>query len=291
MAAENKPEKKEEKQEEPKATEEKKGVPEGLWTKCAKCEQIVYNKELSQNLKVCPKCGYCFPLSAAERINLLLDEGTAVEMDADMESTDPLQFLDGKIYSSKLEAAKKKSGMKDAVWTGTGKLDGLDVVLGVMDFKFMGGSMGSVVGEKLARAGEHALDHRIPLIIVSTSGGARMQEGILSLMQMAKVSAVLSKLKEKAIPFISLLTDPTTGGVTASFAMLGDVIYTEPGALIGFAGPRVIEQTIRQTLPDGFQRSEFLLKHGMVDRIIPRSELKKELRQTLKFWEKATKGK
>ncbi len=259
------------------------GIPDGLWTKCAKCDQIIYNKELATNLRVCTKCGYSFPLKATERVALLLDEGTAKEMDATMESADPLNFLDGKVYKEKVVSNQKKSGAKDAIWTGTGTLDGIDVALGVMDFGFMGGSMGSVVGERLARAGEKALEERIPFIIVSTSGGARMHEGILSLMQMAKVSAVLARLKEAGLPFISVLADPTTGGVTASFAMLGDVIFAEPGALIGFAGPRVIEQTIHQTLPEGFQRSEFLLKHGMVDRIVTRAELKSELKRTLEF--------
>jgi len=268
----------------------KKKMPEGLWSKCPKCDQIVYNKELDENGKVCPKCNYCFPLSSRERINQLLDAGTEKELDANLEPTDPLNFLDGKVYKEKIIASQKKSGVKDAVWTGTGKLEGLNVVMGVMDFGFMGGSMGSVVGEKLARAGEHALENRLPFIIISTSGGARMHEGILSLMQMAKVSAVLSRLKDSRLPFISVLADPTTGGVSASFAMLGDVIYAEPGALVGFAGPRVIEQTIRQTLPEGFQRSEFLLKHGIIDRIIPRKELKQELRRTLKFLEKNFKA-
>ncbi|MCB4755598.1 MAG: acetyl-CoA carboxylase, carboxyltransferase subunit beta [Elusimicrobia bacterium] len=266
--------------------DEKKGVPEGLWTKCTKCDQIVYNKELQEKFKVCPKCGYCFPLAASERVAMLLDAGSEKELDSDMESADPLEFLDGKIYKEKLASGKEKSKLNEAVWIGTGTLDGLDVVLGVMDFNFMGGSMGSVVGEKITRACELALEKEWPLIVVSTSGGARMQEGILSLMQMAKISAALGKLRGIPIPYISVLADPTTGGVTASFAMLGDVNYAEPGALIGFAGPRVIEQTIRQTLPEGFQRSEFLLKHGMLDRIIPRSELKKELRKTLRFWEK-----
>jgi acetyl-CoA carboxylase carboxyl transferase subunit beta len=266
-------------------------IPEGMWSKCPKCDQIVYNKELEENLKVCPKCGFCHPLTIQERIAQLLDEGTAHELDSEMEPTDPLNFLDGKTYKEKLKTSSKKTGLTDAVWTGTGKMDGFEVVIGIMDFNFMGGSMGSVVGERLARAGEHALDHKLPLIILSTSGGARMQEGIFSLMQMAKVSAVLARLKEAAIPFISVLADPTTGGVTASYAMLGDVIYAEPGALVGFAGPRVIEQTIRQTLPEGFQRSEFLLKHGIIDRIIPRKELKKEIRRTLKFWEPTLKRK
>lgn len=269
----------------------KKTPPEDLWIKCKKCDQIVYNKELLEKNKICPKCGFNFPLTIEERINQLLDEGSQKELDARIEPTDPLSFLDGRAYKEKIKANQEKTELNDAIWTGKGKLDGLDVVLGVMDFSFMGGSMGSVVGERLARAAEHALDNRLPYIIVSTSGGARMHEGIFSLMQMAKVSAVLARLKEKGIPFISVLTDPTTGGVTASFAMLGDVNYAEPGALIGFAGPRVIEQTIRQTLPQGFQRAEFLLKHGMIDRIIPRAEMKTELKRTLKFWEKSLKRK
>jgi len=272
---------------------EKKGhkreIPKGLWSKCLKCDQIIFNKELQDNQKVCPKCGYSFPLSAVERVQALLDEGTASELNAAMEPGDPLNFIDGKIYKEKILKTKQKTNMKEAIWTGHGKLDGLDVVLGVMDFRFLGGSMGSVVGEKLACAGEYSLEHRIPFIVVSTSGGARMHEGIFSLMQMAKVSAVLALLKQKRIPFISVLSDPTTGGVTASYAMLGDVNYAEPGALIGFAGPRVIEQTIRQTLPDGFQRSEFVLKHGMIDRIIPRASLKREIGRTLRFWEKSYK--
>lgn len=265
----------------------KKEIPEGLWSKCPKCHQIIYQKELDANHKVCPKCGYCFPLQAIERVQMLLDPDTIEEFDRTLESSDPLEFIDGKSYKQKVKSSQKKTHSKDAVWTGRGKLDGLDVVLGVMDFGFMGGSMGSVVGEKLARAGEYALQKRNPLIIVSTSGGARMHEGIFSLMQMAKVSAVIARLKTAGIPYISVLTDPTTGGVTASFAMLGDVNFAEPGALVGFAGPRVIEQTIRQTLPDGFQKSEFLVKHGMIDRIISRSDLKKEIRRTLKFWEKS----
>jgi len=267
----------------------KKKMPEGLWKKCPKCDQIIYNKELIENFSVCLKCGYCFPLNPKDRVSLLLDEGTVQERDAHMESIDPLNFIDGKNYKEKLSKNKQKTQSLDAVWTGIGELEGFPVVLGVMNFGFMGGSMGSVVGEKIARAGEYALEHRRPLIVVSTSGGARMHEGIFSLMQMAKVSAVLARLKEKGIPFISVLSDPTTGGVTASYAMLGDVNYAEPGALIGFAGPRVIEQTIRQTLPEGFQRTEFLVKHGMIDRIIPRADLKKELHRTLKFWKKSFK--
>jgi acetyl-CoA carboxylase carboxyl transferase subunit beta len=273
------------------AKNKKKEIPEGLWTKCKKCDAIVFNKELIEKMKICPKCGYNFPLLALERVKLLLDEGTDVEFDKNMEASDPIGFLDGKIYKEKVKSNQKNSGMKDAIWTGKGKMDGLDVVLCVMEFAFLGGSMGSVVGERITRACEHALDNRLPVIIVSTSGGARMHEGIFSLMQMAKVSAVLARMREKGLPFISVLADPTTGGVTASFAMLGDVIYAEPGALIGFAGPRVIEQTIRQTLPQGFQRSEFLVKHGMVDRIVPRAEMKKELHKTLSFWEKSYKRK
>jgi len=270
------------------AAEEKgknKKVPHSeLWSKCKKCLQINYKKELEENLFVCPKCGSHYPIAAHERVKMLLDAGTEVEFDANMESADPLEFLDGKLYKEKTANNKEKTKLRDSVWTGKGKLDGIETVLGVMDFLFLGGSMGSVVGERITRACEHALDKKLPIIIVSTSGGARMHEGIYSLMQMAKISAVLSRVKEAGLPFISVLTDPTTGGVTASFAMLGDVIYAEPDALIGFAGPRVIEQTIRQTLPQGFQRSEFLLKHGMLDRIIPRAELKKELKKTLKFF-------
>jgi len=267
----------------------KKEIPEGIWSKCPKCSRILYKKELDSNSKVCVKCGFCFPLSADERVALLLDENTSEEIDENIEPTDPLDFIDGKNYKEKIIKNQGKTLSKDAVWTGYGKLEGLNVVLGAMDFRFMGGSMGSVVGERLARAGELALKNNWPLIIVSTSGGARMHEGIFSLMQMAKISAVLALLREKKIPYISVLSDPTTGGVTASFAMLGDVNFAEPGALIGFAGPRVIEQTIRQTLPDGFQRSEFLQKHGMVDRIIPRGDMKNEIRRTLGFWEKAFK--
>ncbi|OVE76916.1 acetyl-CoA carboxylase subunit beta [bacterium F11] len=269
----------------------RKEIPEGLWSKCPKCDQIIYKKELDANHKVCSKCGFCFPLSAEERIEMLLDSGTVEEMDESMEPSDPLEFIDGKEYKEKVSRSRERSNSKEAVWTGTGKLDGLDVVMGVMDFRFLGGSMGSVVGEKLTRAAERALEERWPLIIVSTSGGARMHEGIFSLMQMAKVSAALAHLKQSKVPFISVLSDPTTGGVTASYAMLGDVNFAEPGALVGFAGPRVIEQTIRQTLPEGFQRSEFLQKHGMVDRIIQRADLKKELRRTLRFLEKTFKKK
>ncbi len=266
-----------------------KTIPDGLWTKCAKCDQIIYNKELVTNLKVCTKCGYSFPLSAKERLEMLLDEGSAKEIDANIEPMDPLEFLDGKNYKDKTKASQKKTGANDAIWTGRGLIEGKPVVVGIMDFTFMGGSMGSVVGERLARAGEHALENRLPYIIVSTSGGARMHEGIFSLMQMAKVSSVLSRLRDAGVPFISVLADPTTGGVTASFAMLGDLIFAEPGALIGFAGPRVIEQTIRQTLPEGFQRSEFLVKHGMVDRIVPRGELRRELRRAITFLQPVAK--
>jgi len=274
-----------------KKKKKKSEGPENLWTKCPKCDQIVYNKELVENLKVCTKCSYCFPLFAEERVHQLLDNGTERESNASLEPNDPLDFLDGKNYKDKVKKSRARTKTNDAVWTGTGEINGLKVVLGVMDFLFMGGSMGSVVGEKLARSAEHALEHKLPLIIVSTSGGARMHEGIFSLMQMAKVSSVLARLKQSSVPFISVLADPTTGGVTASFAMLGDVNFAEPGALIGFAGPRVIEQTIRQTLPEGFQKSEFLLRHGMIDRIIPRSDLKAEIHRTLQFWVKSLKRK
>lgn len=268
------------------AKSSKPSVSPDLWTKCKKCEQIVYNRELEEALNVCPKCGTNLPIPARERMKLLLDEGTESELDSGMVPGDPLNFLDGKTYKEKAIKSQEKTKLGDAVWTGTGKIKELPVVLAVMEFHFLGGSMGSVVGEKLTRAGEHALEHERPFIIVSTSGGARMHEGIFSLMQMAKVSSILARLKEKSLPYISVLSDPTTGGVTASYAMLGDFNFAEPGALIGFAGPRVIEQTIRQTLPEGFQRSEFLLKHGMVDRIISRADLKNELFRTLKFLEK-----
>jgi len=270
------------------ASVEKKNVqvPEGVWTKCKHCHEIVYAKEVKRNFDVCPKCDYHFRIGARERIDLIIDSGTFVEMDAAMRSVDFLDFKDSKKYKDRIKAAIKKAGDGDAVICGEGHLDGLPVVVAVFDFSFMGGSMGSVVGEKITRAIEKGLETNAPVLIFSSSGGARMQESIMSLMQMAKTSAALAKLKAAGIPFISVLTDPTTGGVTASFAMLGDLNIAEPRALIGFAGPRVIEQTIRQTLPDGFQRSEYLLEHGMIDMIVPRKEMKQKLSQLLRIFTK-----
>jgi acetyl-CoA carboxylase carboxyl transferase subunit beta len=260
-----------------KSDRRKVTVPEGLWIKCNNCGEIIYSKEIDRNLKVCPKCEYHFRITAKERIDLLVDPGTFKEFDSQIHSEDPLQFKDSQKYRDRIKAAVKKTGLSDAVISGTCTLDGVPIVLTVFDFFFMGGSMGSVVGEKITRAIEKAVDNRCGMVIISSSGGARMQEGALSLMQMAKTSAALARLRRERLPFISVLTDPTTGGVTASFAMLGDVNLAEPKALIGFAGPRVIEQTIRQELPEGFQRSEFVLEHGMIDRIVNRKELKKTL--------------
>jgi acetyl-CoA carboxylase carboxyl transferase subunit beta len=262
--------------------DEKKGkAPEGLWTKCPSCSENLITKDIETNLNVCPKCTHHFRISAQKRIELLLDEGSFKEFDAGMMSVDFLEFKDSKSYKSRIDAALAKGGSKDAIICGEGKVDGLSVQLAVFDFSFMGGSMGSVVGEKITRAIERGLDQKSPVIVVSASGGARMQESILSLMQMAKTSAALAKMKAKGLPFISILTDPTTGGVTASFAMLGDVNMAEPKALIGFAGPRVIEQTIRQKLPEGFQRAEYLLDHGMVDIIVERKDMKESLSKIL----------
>ena len=249
-------------------------VAEGMWLKCNHCREIVYRKEVDRNNKVCPKCDYHFPISVIERINLLVDLGTFKEWDADLEPQDPLQFQDTRSYKDRIKAQQEKTGRKDAMVIGQGAINGRKVALCVFDFGFMGGSMGSVVGEKICRAVDRALEGRLPLILVTASGGARMQEGILSLMQMAKTSAAVAKLGEAKLPFVSILADPTFGGVTASIAMLGDVIIAEPKALIGFAGPRVIEQTIKQQLPDQFQRAEFLLDHGMIDMIIERKQLK-----------------
>jgi acetyl-CoA carboxylase carboxyl transferase subunit beta len=262
-------------------------MPEGIWTKCKNCNEIIYTKEIERNLNVCPKCDYHFRISARERIALILDEGSFVEHDAGMESVDFLDFKDSKKYKDRIKAAVKKAGGGDAIICGDGTIDGLPVSMAVFEFGFMGGSMGSVVGEKITRAIERGLEKRAPVLIFSSSGGARMQESILSLMQMAKTSAALAKLKKAGIPFISVLTDPTTGGVTASFAMLGDVNMAEPRALIGFAGPRVIEQTIRQKLPEGFQRSEYLLEHGMVDMIVRRQEMKERLSRILRIFTKS----
>jgi acetyl-CoA carboxylase carboxyl transferase subunit beta len=249
-------------------------IAEGMWLKCNHCREIVYRKEVERNNKVCPKCEYHFPISVMERVALLVDFGTFKEWDVKLGPQDPLNFHDTKSYKDRVKAQQEKTGRKDAMVIGEGRINGRRVVLCVFDFGFMGGSMGSVVGEKICRAIEGALDARLPVILVTASGGARMQEGILSLMQMAKTSAAVAKLGEAKLPLICLLADPTFGGVTASIAMLGDVIIAEPKALIGFAGPRVIEQTIKQQLPDQFQRAEFLLEHGMIDMIVERKQLK-----------------
>ena len=247
-----------------------------VFDKCAGCGEILYRERLAQNLDVCPHCGFHIRIPAEAYLEILLDEGTFAELDGHLRAADPLGFRDLKAYPDRIAAAEAK-GRREAVITGTGQLDGLQVVLAVMDFAYIGGSMGSVVGEKITRAGHVALKKKRPLLVVSASGGARMQEGIYSLMQMAKTSTILARLHEAGIPFFSILTHPTTGGVTASYAMLGDVNLAEPGALIGFAGPRVIEETIKQELPTGFQRSEFLLQHGMVDRVVDRRELKRTI--------------
>ncbi len=250
---------------------------EGMWLKCNHCREIVYRKEVERNNKVCPKCDYHFPVSVSERIAMLIDFGTFKECDAELEPQDPLNFSDTRAYKDRIKAQQQKTGRKDALVMGEGAINGRKVMLGVMDFSFMGGSMGAVVGEKISRAADRSVAGRLPLVLVTASGGARMQEGILSLMQMAKTSAAVARLGEAKVPFVTILSDPTFGGVTASFAMLGDVIIAEPKALIGFAGPRVIEQTIKQQLPEGFQRSEFLLDHGMIDMIVKRKHLKETL--------------
>lgn len=256
-------------------------VPQGLWVKCQGCREIIYSKELHRNSKICPKCGYHFRIEADERIRLLLDEGYK-EHFADLRPADPLSFKDFKAYKDRLKAYQRKLDVSDAIFVLEGEVEGIPVMLAVMNYRFMGGSMGSVVGENVTRAAEMATEKSSPLIVVSASGGARMQEGILSLMQMAKISAALARLRRAKLPYISILTDPTTGGVTASFAMLGDLNIAEPGALIGFAGPRVIEQTIRESLPEGFQRSEFLLEKGFLDMVIPRPELKSTVARCLR---------
>lgn len=261
----------------------KKDVPDGMWEKCPACSEIIHIRQLESNLWVCPKCSHHFRVGSEQYIEILLDEGSFKEMDKKMKSADPLEFTDTKKYTDRIEATIKKSGLYDAVRTGTGKMNGMEIAFGCMDFKFIGGSMGSVVGEKIARAIQKAYKSKIPLVIVSSSGGARMMEGALSLMQMAKTSAHLAKLADTGVPYISVLTDPTTGGTTASYAMLGDVNIAEPHALIGFAGPRVIKQTIGRDLPEGFQRSEFLEDHGFVDIISPRKELKTTIHQVLEL--------
>jgi acetyl-CoA carboxylase carboxyl transferase subunit beta len=262
---------------------EKRVKTEGLWVKCENCRQIIWKKDLEENMNVCPKCAKHFRIDARSRLAQLLDENQYEVFDANISSTDPLKFVDLKPYSSRLRQAQEDTGLKDAVINAHGKLMGRPVIASVMEYSFIGGSMGAVVGEAIARAVERAADSRTPLIIVSASGGARMMEGVISLMQLAKISSALAKLDKAKVPYISLLTDPTTGGVTASFAMLGDLNIAEPGALIGFAGPRVIEQTIRQKLPPGFQRSEFLLQHGMLDAVVPRKELKPYIGRALDF--------
>ncbi len=268
------------KEKQPLKPQDKRDVPGDVFDKCKGCGEILYRERLAQNLNVCPDCGTHLRISAEGYIELLLDEGTWEEMDADLRAGDPLGFRDLKSYEDRIAAAEAR-GKKEAVRTGTGAIRAMDVALAVMDFSFIGGSMGSVVGEKIARAGKVALERETPFIVVSASGGARMQEGIYSLMQMAKTSAVLARLHEAGLPYVSILTHPTTGGVTASYAMLGDVNLAEPGALIGFAGPRVIEETIKQELPKGFQRSEFLLEHGMVDRVVDRREMKETVARLL----------
>src|SRR5438445_121057 len=258
-------------------------VPEGLMVKCPGCAQIIYNKDLDKNQQVCPKCGHHFRISAADRLRSLFDDGEWTEHFINLTSNDPLKFTDTKPYRHRLRDTMSKTGMSDAIIVATGKLDELDVVVAAMEYAFIGGSMGVVVGEKITRAIEIGLEQRIPVIVISSSGGARMMEGALSLMQMAKVAAALARLDRARLPFISVLTDPTTGGVTASFAMLGDLNVAEPKALIGFAGPRVIEQTIRQKLPEGFQRSEFLLEKGMIDLVVDRREMKATIARALAF--------
>ena len=257
--------------------EKKSKIQEGLWVKCDGCKEIVYKKEIEKNLKICPKCNYHFRIGSRERLKLLVDEGSFVEMDEHLTSLDPLHFKDSISYKDRLKDNQKKSGLKEAVISGDAMIKGTPVTLLIMDFSFMGGSMGSVVGEKVSRAAERALEKKQPFIAVASSGGARMQEGIFSLMQMAKVSAAIGRLKDNGILYITILCDPTFGGVTASFATLGDIIIAEPKSLIGFAGPRVVEQTIKQPLPDDFQRAEFLLEHGMIDIVVDRKILKDTL--------------
>jgi acetyl-CoA carboxylase carboxyl transferase subunit beta len=264
------------------AGEQESRIPEGLWIKCSACKETIYRKEVVQNLSVCPKCGFHFRLSARERLELLFD-AEYEEFDARLTSADPLGFTDTKPYATRLKEGRAKTASADALISAVGTIEGIKTVVGAMEYGFIGGSMGVVVGEKVTRCIERAIVERVPLVVISCSGGARMMEGVLSLMQMAKISAALARLDEAKLPFLSLLTDPTTGGVTASFAMLGDLNVAEPGALIGFAGPRVIEQTIRQKLPDGFQRSEFLVEHGMLDLVIDRRELKATVARCLRF--------
>ena len=276
------------KEKKPLRSAERRDIAADVFVKCKGCDEILYREKLVQNLQVCPSCGFHFRIAADAYVELLLDEGSFEELDEHLRAADPLGFTDLKPYRQRVEAAER-AGQKEAVITGTGELQGIAVALSVMDFRYIAGSMGSVVGEKIARCGRVALERQAPLIVVSASGGARMQEGIYSLMQMAKTSVVLARLHEAGIPFVSVLTDPTTGGVTASFAMLGDVNLAEPGSLVGFAGPRVIEETIKQDLPEGFQRAEFLRRHGMIDRVVDRRGLKAEIALLLRhmgnLWE------
>lgn len=260
---------------------QRREMPAGIWDKCPRCRNLIYRKELERNLMVCPKCGYHHRLSAVERLEITLDEGVFQEYDASVTSTDPLGF-EG--YGAKLAEARAKTGQAEAVLTGEGTIDQRHTVVAALDFNFMGGSMGSAVGEKIARAAERARERRLPLVIFSASGGARMQEGVLSLMQLAKTSAAIGRLHDAGLPYLSVLCDPTTGGVTASFAFLGDVILAEPGALIGFAGRRVIEQTIRRKLPDDFQTAEFCLQKGLIDMVVPRTEMRPMLARLLTFF-------
>jgi len=273
---------------EPQAKKESR-VPEGLWVKCPSCGEVIYNKDLAATLSVCPKCAHHFRIGAIERLKTLFD-GDWVEYDEGLRSTDPLRFVDTKPYRKRLDATMAATGMKDAVVCATGRIEGLETSVAAMEYTFIGGSMGVVVGEKITRAIERAIDRRLPVVIVASSGGARMMEGALSLMQMAKISGALGRLSRARLPYVSVLTDPTTGGVTASFAMLGDVNIAEPKALIGFAGPRVIEQTIRQKLPEGFQRSEFLLERGMLDIVVDRREMKAAIARVLRFGMPASAG-
>jgi acetyl-CoA carboxylase carboxyl transferase subunit beta len=252
-----------------------------LWSKCNACQEIIYKKELERNFNVCPKCSYHFPIRAQERLAIVTDEGSFKELDQTLAPVDPILFRDLKRYSDRITEAQRKTGLKDAFITGTCKINTLPVMIGIFDFEFLGGSLGSVVGEKIARMVERAMDEKVGVVIFTSSGGARMQEGILSLMQMAKTSAALSLLRKERLPYISVLTDPTTGGVTASFGMLGDIIVAEPGAFIAFTGPRVIKETIKADLPPGFQRAEYLLQHGMIDLIVERRRLKATLGRLL----------
>ncbi|MEM7248479.1 MAG: acetyl-CoA carboxylase, carboxyltransferase subunit beta [Acidobacteriota bacterium] len=259
-------------------------MPEGIWRKCDACKEVLYAKAIQDNGMACPRCDFHFPISLDERVRILFDDGTASELDPGLQSIDPLKFKDQVSYKDRLKKYQERTGRNDAVVAYRAKIEGHEVVAALMDFSFMGGSLGSVVGEKITRAAEAALEAKLPLIVISQSGGARMQEGVLSLMQMAKINAALARLDAAGLPYISILTNPTTGGVSASYAMVGDVIMAEPGALIGFAGPRVIEQTIGQKLPEGFQRSEFLLEHGMVDMVVSRREMRGRLARTLDFF-------